>query len=144
MPCPVHCLLRQTRPSLHQTLVHAPVPATRCPSALLLSILQCPVRIACHTAPASHSMSRRRHWLTIASHFLSRQGLPAPMISPTWSPSCRPPVQAARKRSPLSRPTGLAPGRLASPPHFKVQLLFEEFPLLVSTAVSNLGRVVRI
>ena len=35
------------------------------------------------------------------------------------------------------RPTGLAPRRLASTPHFKVQLPFEAFPLFVSTAVGQ-------
>ena len=52
--------------------------SAHCPSALLLTILLYPVHVARHTAPASHSMSRRQHWFTITPYFLSRRDLLRP------------------------------------------------------------------
>ena len=120
------------------------VRSARCPSALLLAILLCPVRVARHTTPPSHSVSRRRHWLTNAPYFLSRRGLPAPTTSPTRSLSCRLPVQVARERSPSSRPTGFAPRRLASTPLSKL-ITFRSISFYSSPPpLDDVDRIVRL
>ena len=118
--------------------------SARCPPAPLLAILLCPVRVARHTTPPSHSVSPRRHWLMKAPYFLSRRGLPAPTTSPTRSLSCRSPVQAAHERSPSSRPTGFAPRRLASTPLSKL-ITFRSVSFYSSPLPSDdVGRVVRL
>ena len=68
----------------------------------------------------------------------------APATSPTRSPSYRPPVQAARERSLSSRPTGLAPRRLTSTPHFKVNYFSKCFLYSSPLPSDNVDRVVRV